>query len=148
MRAYCLPCSGTTSVGGERSGGERGGVAGDSSSTHTDGRSYPGTSDNSNADDTVPQRPAGQRMEAPSPAAAAPFDAAGATFHAGFGFFPSLFGLQFQTFNLERGNTGTRGIWGSGRRGEVLTPEQQQQLFVSRVLLMVGMCVLAMLLFL
>ncbi len=62
----------------------------------------------------------------------------GVAFNAGFGFFPSLFGLQFTTFNLPPRHG----------RGAPATAEEAQQQQISRILMMVGMAVVAMLLLL
>jgi hypothetical protein len=126
-------------------------------------------------DDEIPRRPHGQRTVAPGgahrnvPAAdphgffgpgqrpGNPFDPYGPqgnnnfAFTAGFGFFPSLFGLQFQTFGIgsgaQSGNDAGRAGGGPGR-DQPLSPEEQHQLLLSRVLLAVGCLVVLMLLFL
>uniref|UniRef100_A0A7S2V596 RING-type E3 ubiquitin transferase n=1 Tax=Fibrocapsa japonica TaxID=94617 RepID=A0A7S2V596_9STRA len=92
----------------------------------------------------IPQRPAGQRPEPrppqnnnnindPNQGMAGQFG--NVQFSAGFGFFPSLFGLQFQTFSTpQRNNNG------------VMTPEEIQQAFLSKVLLGLGSLVILCLL--
>jgi E3 ubiquitin-protein ligase RNF5 len=70
----------------------------------------------------VPSRPAGQR---PAPVMRNPLlqpnTAAMGPAQQGLGIFPTLFGLQ-----------------GQGGYAEPLTPEQQHQAFLSRLLLMLG----------
>ncbi|CAM9808953.1 unnamed protein product, partial [Heterosigma akashiwo] len=65
----------------------------------------------------------------------------GVTFSAGFGFFPSLFGLQFQSFNTAQPQQNNEG---EGRYAS----EERQQAFLSRLLLMLGsFIILCLLLF-
>jgi len=78
----------------------------------------------------VPRRPAGQR---PVPVQRTPFNAAGnMNMQPGLGIIPTLFGLQ-------QGQ-------GQGGYAEPLTPEQQHQAFLSRLLLMLGSFVIMCLL--
>lgn len=112
----------------------------------------------------IPHRPQGQRPE-PTPVhhphaqgfnfvagPAGPFATAhigGFTLSAGFGLFPSLFGLQFQSFPAGEGPI--HGVMGSQMPppgpGQPSTPEQQQQTFLSRLLLLLGSFVIICLLF-
>lgn len=131
---------------GQRSGGG----GGDDSSG---GQDVPGASGNENNINTnnggdIPNRPAAQRAEVPDDegmpggwggAGPGGLNGAPVSFSAGFGFFPSLFGLQFHTFGLE----------GSTRpRGQPLTREEQHQLILSRLLMALGLFVIALLIFL
>lgn len=82
--------------------------------------------------ETVPQRPAGQR---PAPVVRNPLLQPNMNVNAqqsGLGIIPTLFGLQ-------NGN-------GNGGYAEPLTPEQQHQAFLSRLLLMLGSFVIMCLL--
>lgn len=84
------------------------------------------------AADDVPQRPAGRRPPPPPEHHGAAGAAPGGpqvAFTAGFGFFPSLFGLQFQSFQPPH------------THGADATPEEIQQARVSRALVMLGMFV-------
>jgi len=74
--------------------------------------------------ETIPSGPSGQR---PAPVIRNPMaqnPAIIGTGHQGLGFIPTLFGLQ--------------GSQGQGGYAEPLTPEQQHQAFLSRLLLMLG----------
>jgi len=90
----------------------------------------------------LPPRPTPNRLPPqPSPYVQNPFNLfggpgfhaniGGSDFHftAGIGFFPSIFGLQFQAFN---GNAA----------GTPPSPEQEQEIFLSRVALIVAILVL------
>lgn len=110
---------------------------------------------NSGGDESVPNRPSAQR---PTPTATdfggvrgavgggggggwAGGNNGGVSFSAGFGFFPSLFGLQFQTFNLGGGSGSANGPNGAGNNRHPqrpLTPEEQNQIALSRMLFFVG----------
>jgi E3 ubiquitin-protein ligase RNF5 len=94
------------------------------------------------AQDQIPNRPLGHRPEPQIISAAGlPNSAAniaqfgGITFSAGFGFFPSLFGLQFQSFTPLLPSNG------------IENPEEAQQLYLSRVLFLLGFAVILCLLF-
>lgn len=108
--------------------------------------------------DHIPSRPPAQRMEHVAHqhardafgAAAAANDVddtaggGGGAYTAGFGFFPSLFGLQFQTFGLDRRPRTSSAAHGGGR----VSAEDAHQLFLSRVLVALAIAVLVMLLIL
>ncbi|KAI7837185.1 hypothetical protein COHA_008978 [Chlorella ohadii] len=82
--------------------------------------------------EAVPQRPAGQR---PAPIVRNPLLQPNVNVNAqqgGFGIIPTLFGLQNSN--------------GNGGYAEPLTPEQQHQAFLSRLLLMLGSFVIMCLL--
>lgn len=94
-------------------------------------------------DSSVPNRPAGQRPVLPERQTQAATGQLGDAVNGvglalgGVGFFPSLFGLQFQSFApLE-----------PAFRGGDLSPEEQQQAYLSRLLLMLGSFVILCLLF-
>lgn len=82
-------------------------------------------------EDVVPQRPSGQR---PPPVVRSPLvqQPAVAAQQQGLGIIPTLFGLQNAA--------------GAGGYAEPLTPEQQHQAFLSRLLLMLGSFVIMCLL--
>jgi hypothetical protein len=63
----------------------------------------------------------------------------GVTFSAGFGFFPSLFGLQFQTFGMDRPR---------GRHPGPLTPDEAHQQMLARLWFAMGVLVILFFLFL
>jgi E3 ubiquitin-protein ligase RNF5 len=77
-------------------------------------------------------------------------------YSAGFGLFPSLFGLQFQSFGLGAGDAANNIREINGRRVRIMqdgrevpvTPEEERQEMLSRVLLWLGILVVFMLLFL
>ncbi len=78
----------------------------------------------------VPNRPQGQRPETPEPVANMQAQAqfgGGISFTGNFGFFPSLFGLQFQEFVPQ-----------PTRYGTILTPAEQHEQFLYRVLIAMG----------
>jgi len=56
------------------------------------------------------------------------------SFSAGFGFFPSIFGLQFQTFQTPQ-------------RNEQVTPEESSQIFYSQLFMTLGIFIIVFLLF-
>mmetsp|Transcript_31688 Transcript_31688/g.40640 ORF Transcript_31688/g.40640 Transcript_31688/m.40640 type:complete len:241 (-) Transcript_31688:325-1047(-) len=91
----------------------------------------------------IPSRPAAERPDVqppPNQGAQSPFgpNQANISFSAGFGFFPSLFGLQFQSFNTTPNN----------QNNANMTQEEQQQAMLSRLLLMLGsFIILCLLLF-
>jgi len=117
----------------------------------------PGSTDN------IPNRPPGQRTEAPPNTHTNPFGAAqfgfspfqpmgGSSFNVGFGFggfgiFPSLFGLQF-SFPPQSTNptSNTGNINANGIRQPNVTAEQEQQAFLSQLLLILGGLILICLL--
>lgn len=91
----------------------------------------------------IPSRPAAERPEVPQATNGIPNlfggNTGGVTFSAGFGFFPSLFGLQFQSFNTAQPQQNNE---------ENMTAEERQQAFLSRLLLMLGsFIILCLLLF-
>lgn len=103
---------------------------------------------------SIPNRPPGRRLEAPAipegggfAAGAAlndpnaPFGNTGISFSAGFGFFPSLFGLQFQSF----APAPTAGAAAAAQQG--FDEDEAQQLYLSRILLLLGASVILCLLF-
>lgn len=83
-----------------------------------------------NSDD-VPRRPAGQRV-APTNRNAAAQHTGNVNLQPGLGIIPMLFGLNNSS--------------GNGGYSEPLTPEQQHQAFLSRLLLMLGSFVIMCLL--
>ena len=94
-------------------------------------------------EDSIPNRPAAQRPAPPERPAQSTVGQLGEAGNGmglgtgGVGFFPSLFGLQFQSFApLE-----------PAFRGGNLSPEEQQQAYLSRLLLMLGSFVILCLLF-
>jgi E3 ubiquitin-protein ligase RNF5 len=107
----------------------------------------------------IPRRPAGQRPESQRAPQMGPFGfMAGPsaqfgnfTLSAGFGLFPSLLGLQWQAYTGDPAPAGFAPREdGSGVAPiprAALTPEQQQQAFLSRLLVMLGSFVLLCLLF-
>jgi len=144
--------SGAPSTGGGAAGGDGGGGGGGrgaAGGTAGVGAGGGGSSEAGGGDDPVPNRPAGQRVELPPEGGAPRFggmwggDGAapppgGVAFGGGIGFFPSLFGLQFQTFGLDAARP----------RGQPLTREEEHQVLLSRMMLFLGVAVLATLLFL
>jgi hypothetical protein len=114
-----------------------------------------GGNSSGSSDDAVPSRPAGQRMPAPPPPGTGLGDGTafglpgGLTFSAGFGFFPSLFGLQFTSFNLGQGGLAGGGGRMRGVGGQVAyTPEERHQLMLERVIMALGFIIILFLLFL
>eukprot|EP00243_Klebsormidium_subtile_P003132 TRINITY_DN16297_c0_g1_i1.p1 TRINITY_DN16297_c0_g1~~TRINITY_DN16297_c0_g1_i1.p1 ORF type:complete len:257 (+),score=16.27 TRINITY_DN16297_c0_g1_i1:170-940(+) len=106
----------------------------------------------------IPRRPAGQRPESQRAPQMGPFGfMAGPsaqfgnfTLSAGFGLFPSLLGLQWQAYTGDPMPAGFAPEDGTGVAPvprAALTPEQQQQAFLSRLLVMLGSFVLLCLLF-
>lgn len=81
--------------------------------------------------DLVPRRPAGQRL-APTNRGSAAQHSGNVNLQPGLGIIPMLFGLNNNS--------------GNGRYTEPLTPEQQHQAFLSRLLLMLGSFVIMCLL--
>eukprot|EP00899_Mesostigma_viride_P021520 jgi/Mesvir1/2936/Mv14001-RA.1 len=109
----------------------------------------------------VPQRPQGQRPEAvrqPShdgnaqgrdffgqPRHAGTWG--NFTFHAGIGLFPSLFAVAFSGFPVYNGNPHAQAApYPPGMRPDLMNPEQQQT-FLSRLLLILGCIVMLCLLY-
>lgn len=107
----------------------------------------------------IPRRPAGQRPESQRAPQMGPFGfMAGPsaqfgnfTLSAGFGLFPSLLGLQWQAYTGDPMPAGFAapedGTGVAPVPRAALTPEQQQQAFLSRLLVMLGSFVLLCLLF-
>jgi E3 ubiquitin-protein ligase RNF5 len=87
--------------------------------------------DSKDASDAVPRRPAGQR---PAPVQRGGYGQGGGNMNMqpGLGIIPTLFGFQQNQ--------------GQGGYTEPLTPEQQHQAFLSRLLLMLGSFVIMCLL--
>jgi E3 ubiquitin-protein ligase RNF5 len=81
------------------------------------------------AEEAVPRRPAGHR---PAPVQRQYGQGGNMNMQPGLGIFPTLFGLQQNP--------------GQGGYSEPLTPEQQHQAFLSRLLLMLGSFVIMCLL--
>ena len=100
----------------------------------------PRLKNNSDLNENIPNRPIGHRPEPMHSLTTDPNNVpftvnynaqlGGISFSAGFGFFPSLFGLQFQSF-----------------APSTISPhDEQQQTYLSRILLFLGVCVVLCLL--
>lgn len=135
--------------GGGSEGGSRGAASGATGVAGGGGGEAGGGG--GGAEDAVPNRPAGQRVDLPREDRGARVGGGwggggegggggpgSVAYNAGIGFFPSLFGLQFQTFGLDAARP----------RGQPLTREEEHQVFLSRMMLFLGIAVLATLLFL
>jgi E3 ubiquitin-protein ligase RNF5 len=86
----------------------------------------------------VPDRPAGRRPEAQQFDGTNNNQGGGMTFSAGLGFFPSLFGLQFQYYASSRS---------SQRDPQDMTRDEITELYLSRLLVVLGTVVILALIF-